>query len=100
MLTLLSAKTPVSGLAAQLANLSRTPGVVMNEKPAVPAALLAQLRGSKTDLKRFVEAMLRDQLPRLVVPVNAVRAWQEREPQTWAMVCDWLAAQGKSFVLV
>jgi len=72
----------------------------MNEKPAVPAALLAQLRGSKTDLKRFVEAMLRDQLPRLVVPVNAVRAWQEREPQTWAMVCDWLAAQGKSFVLV
>ncbi len=62
--------------------------------------LLAQLRGSKTDLGRFVEAMLREQLPNLVVPAKAVRAWQEREPQTWAMVCDWLAAQGKSVVLV
>ncbi len=62
--------------------------------------LLAQLRGSKTDLGRFVEAMLREQLPNLVVPAQAVRAWQEREPQTWAMVCDWLAAQGKSVVLV
>ncbi len=62
--------------------------------------LLAQLRGSKTDLGRFVEAMLREQFPNLVVPAKAVRAWQEREPQTWAMVCDWLAAQGKSVVLV
>ena len=62
--------------------------------------LLAQLRGSKTDLGRFVEIMLRDQLPQLVVPANAVRAWQEREPQTWAMVCDWLATQGKSVRLV
>ena len=62
--------------------------------------VLVQLRGSKTDLGRFVEAMLRDQLPHLVVPANAVRAWEEREPQTWAMVCDWLADQGKSVVQV
>jgi hypothetical protein len=62
--------------------------------------LLAQLRESKTDLGRFVEAMLRDQRPQLVVPANAVRAWQEREPQTWAMVRDWLAEQGKSVVQV
>jgi hypothetical protein len=62
--------------------------------------LLAQLRGSKTDLGRFVEIMLRDQLPQLVVPANAVRAWQQREPLTWAMVCNWLAAQGKSVRLV
>jgi len=62
--------------------------------------LLAQLRGSKTDLGRFVEAMLREQLPNLVVPANTVRAWQEREPQTWAMVRDCLAAQGKSVVLI
>jgi hypothetical protein len=58
--------------------------------------LLAELRGSETDLGRFVEATLRSQLPHLVVPANAVRAWQEREPQTWAMVRDWLAEQGKS----
>ena len=62
--------------------------------------LLAALRGSKTDLGRFVETMLRDQLPNLVVPVAAVRAWQEREPQTWAMVCIWLPVQGKSVVQV
>jgi hypothetical protein len=62
--------------------------------------VLVRLRGSKTDLGRFVEAMLRDQLPHLVVPANAVRAWEEREPQTWAMVCDWLADQGKSVVQV
>jgi hypothetical protein len=47
-------------------------------------------------LGRFVEAMLRDQLPCLVVPANAVRAWQEREPLTWAMVRDWLAEQGRT----
>jgi hypothetical protein len=29
-----------------------------------------------------------------------VRAWQEGESQTWAMVCDWLAEQGKSVVQV
>jgi hypothetical protein len=33
-------------------------------------------------------------------PIEAVRTWQEREPQTWAMVCDWLAAQGKRVVQV
>ena len=31
---------------------------------------------------------------------EAVRAWQTREPQTWAMVLDWLAEQGKSVVQV
>jgi len=46
--------------------------------------LLIQARGSKTDLGPFVETMVRDQLPYLVVPSLAVRAWQEREPQSWA----------------
>ena len=62
--------------------------------------LLAHLRASKTDIGRFVEAMLREQLPQLVVPANAVRAWQEREPQTWALLCDWLSEQGKSVLVV
>jgi hypothetical protein len=62
--------------------------------------LIVRLRESRTDLLRFVEAMLRDDLPHLVVSANAVRAWQEREPQTWAMVCDWLAEQGKRVVQV
>jgi len=62
--------------------------------------LLTTLRGSKTDLARFVETMQRKQLPNLVVPATAVRAWQERDPQTWAMVCEWLATQGKSVVQI
>jgi len=62
--------------------------------------LLVQLRGSKTDLGRFVETMVRNQLPYLVVPASAVRAWQESEPQTWAMARDWLAEHGKSVVQV
>jgi hypothetical protein len=62
--------------------------------------LLVQLRESKTDLARFVEAIRRNQRPHLVVPTNAVRAWQEREPRTWAMVCDWLAEHGNSVVQV
>jgi hypothetical protein len=62
--------------------------------------LLAHLRKSRTDLARFVEGMLRHELPYLAVPSDAVQAWQEREPQTWAMVCDWLAAHGKSVLLV
>ena len=62
--------------------------------------LLVRLQESRTDLLRFVAAMLRDDLPHLVVPANAVRAWQQREPQTWLMVCDWLAERGKSVVQV
>jgi len=60
--------------------------------------LLTALRGSKTDLGRYIEAMIRDQLPYLVVPAKAVRAWLRREPKTWAMVCAWLAAEGKGVV--
>jgi hypothetical protein len=41
-----------------------------------------------------------DGISDLVVPTTAVRAWQAREPQTWAMVCEWLAEQGKSVVQV
>jgi hypothetical protein len=62
--------------------------------------VLARLQGSKTDLGRFVAAMLRNQRPHLIVPTNAVRAWQAREPGSWAMVRDWLAEQGKSVVLI
>ena len=45
-------------------------------------------------------ALLWEQLPQLVVPANAVGAWQEREPQTWALLCDWLSEQGKSVLVV
>src|SRR5262245_40811414 len=62
--------------------------------------VLSRLQGSKTDLGRFVTAMLRNQQPHLIVPASAVRAWQRREPRSWEMVCDWLAEQGKTIVLI
>jgi len=73
-----------------LPTLARGVGVVSGTEATEMTTdeLLAQLRGSKTDLARFIEIMQRDRLPELVVPANAVRAWQEREPQTWAMVRD------------
>jgi len=60
--------------------------------------LLAQLRGSRTDLARIVEAAARTELPFIVVPAGAVRAWEEREPSTWDKVRDWLTGQGKAIV--
>jgi len=60
--------------------------------------LLMTLRASETDIGRYIQAMIRDQSPHLVVPAKAVRAWQQREPKTWAMVCDWIAARGMDVV--
>ena len=54
--------------------------------------LLAELRLSRTDLARYVEAVIRDSRPCLVISLQAVRAWEQREPKTWAKVARWLAA--------
>jgi hypothetical protein len=84
----------------RLLRLGRDAGERAGVRRMTADELLVQLRGSKTDVARFVETMVRNQLPYLVVPARAVRTWQETEPQTWAMVCDWLAEQGKSVVQV
>ena len=55
--------------------------------------LVTELRSSRTDLARIVEAVHRNKLPLLVVLNQSVRAWEQREPDLWARVCDWLAAQ-------
>ena len=74
-----------------------TPG-----ESAVIAAdeLLNDLRSSKTDLARLVEAVLRNKPPYVVVPSQAVRSWERREPQQWARVAEWLAAQNVGLVSV
>ena len=53
--------------------------------------LLTELRSSRTDLARFVESVIRDSRPYLVIPSQAIQAWERREPQTWAKVVHWLA---------
>ncbi len=66
----------------------------------VPHDLLNDLRSSQTDLARIVEAVVRDRLPYVLVPVQAVRFWERREPNHWAKVAGWLAAQNVAVVQV
>ena len=66
----------------------------------MPDDLMNDLRSSQTDLIRLIEAVVRDRLPYVVVPVQAVRSWQRREPQHWARVSGWLADQNVAVVQV
>ena len=66
----------------------------------MPDELVNDLRSSQTDLIRLIEAVVRDRLPYVVVPVQAVRSWQRREPQHWARVSGWLADQNVAVVQV
>ena len=66
----------------------------------IPDQLLNDLRSSQTDLARIVEAVVRDRLPYVVVPVQAVRSWERREPDHWAKVAGWLADQKGALVQV
>jgi hypothetical protein len=61
--------------------------------------LLSELRTSRTDLARLVEAA-RDRHTPLVVPQRSVDAWERREPETWTKVSGWLTAQGVAIVRV
>lgn len=62
--------------------------------------LLAELQTSQTDLARFVEAVVRDSMPYVVVPSAAVSAWQRRAPQAWVKVAGWLEAHHVAVVAV
>ena len=62
--------------------------------------LLSDLQASNTDLSRLVAAVLRDRRPYVVVPVQAVMAWERREPEQWARVSEWLAAHNVSLVQI
>jgi hypothetical protein len=74
--------------------------VAKGGSPMQTEELLTELRMSQTDLARFVEAVVRDSMPYVVVPVEAVRAWQRREPQAWAKVSGWLADHQVAVVAV
>ncbi len=66
----------------------------------MPDELMDDLRGSQTDLARLIEAVVRDRPPYVVVPIQAVRSWERREPQHWAKVSGWLADQNVAVVQV
>jgi hypothetical protein len=65
-----------------------------------PHDLLNDLQSSQTDLARIVEAVVRDRLPYVVVPMQAVKSWERREPHHWAKVAGWLAAENVAVVQV
>ena len=66
----------------------------------MPDDLIDDLRRSQTDLARLIEAVVRDRLPYVVVPIQAVRSWERREPKHWAKVSGWLADQNVAVVQV
>ena len=63
-------------------------------------ALLTDLGASQTDLARIIETVVRDRPPFIVVAAQAVRAWERREPETWAKVTRWLGARSVAIVAV
>jgi hypothetical protein len=56
--------------------------------------LLAELRSSPTDLARVVEAVSSRELLYVLVPLAALKGWQERDPDAWRTVETWLVARG------
>ena len=62
--------------------------------------LLAELRETRADMARVVEAAARPERAYVVVPTQAVKAWMEREPDAWAKVKKWFDANGKALVEV
>jgi len=77
------------------------PGVRKKEDSmTIPDDLLNDLRSSPTDLARIVEAVVRDRLPYVKIPVQTVRSWERRAPDDWAKVASWLAAQNVAVVHV
>lgn len=63
------------------------------------AVLLDELNPD-TDLAALVERVIRHGLPRVVVPAAALRGWEERDPDGWAKVSAWLAANRVAVVRV
>jgi len=74
--------------------------MTVGESAVIAADLLNDLRTSKTDLVRLVEAVIRNKSPYVVVPIQAVTSWERREPDHWARVSDWLADSNVSLVKV
>ena len=78
----------------------QSPGPRGNTGGGVPTsadALLAEL-GGNTDLAWLVERVIANDLPWVVVPAAALRAWEERDLVGWAKVTAWLAASGVAVI--
>jgi CheY-like chemotaxis protein len=94
----------VAGLAARSAEESsdvmRASGAVSPGESMTTSDLLTELRATQTDMARVVEAAAHAERAYVVVPAQAVTAWMQREPDAWAKVVEWFAANEKAIVQV
>ena len=70
------------------------------EEEITTEALLAELRQSATDLARLVERVILRKVPLVVVSAAAAAAWEQRAPEAWAKVRQWLVRQGVTLRIV
>ena len=62
--------------------------------------LLNELAGGPTDLARLVRRVVHRKKPWVIVSAEAAAAYERRDPQAWAKIRNWLAAQGVRLVEV
>jgi hypothetical protein len=87
-----------AGLAHRIRELRRAPAGHGGCNPAegmTTDELLVELRGSPTDLARLVREAASTKRRHVVVSSQALRGWTRRDPEAWAKVAAWLAAQKK-----
>jgi hypothetical protein len=70
------------------------------ETDMTASELLDELRKSRSDMVRLVEAASCAERAYVVIPAQAVTGWIEQDPETWAKVSEWLTASGKALVQV
>ena len=62
-------------------------------------ALIKELEASPTDLARLImRAIVNKNRPVLLIPRQAITAWETRAPEAWAKAREWLVAQGVTIV--
>lgn len=62
-------------------------------------ALIKELEASPTDLARLItRAIVNKDRPVLLIPRQAITAWETRAPEAWAKAREWLVAQGVTIV--
>jgi len=63
-------------------------------------ALQRELRETQTDLARLVEHVLVRKLSVVTLTSQMVAAWEQRAPEAWAKVKQWLRARNVKIVIV
>ena len=81
----------------------RHPSQERSDAPGLAATQTAQLLTelhSNTDLIWLVERVTQTKVPWVVIPGDAITAWEGRDPAGWEKVSDWLAGRGVAIVRI